>query len=58
MILPTQEDKNSHKHVIYHESKRDQMNFILVILSVLPIRNPFQILKFVNLSLSVQVKYK
>ena len=44
--------------MIHQESKRDQMNFLFVVLSVLPIRNPFQILKFVNLSLSVQVKYK
>ena len=60
MISPTQEDKNNYKHVIHHESesKCDQINFLFVVLSVLPIRNPFQILKFVNLSLSVQVKYK
>ena len=58
MILPTQKDKNNCKHVIHQESKCDQMNFLFVVLSVLPNRNPFQILKFVNLSLSVQVKYK
>ena len=58
MILLTQEEKNSSNHVIHQESKYDQMNFLFVILFVLPICNPFQILKFVNLSLSVQVKYK
>ena len=58
MILPTQKDKNSCKDVIHQESKCDQMNFQFVVISILPIRNPFQILKFVNLSLSVQVKYK
>ena len=60
MIIPTQEDKNSSKHVIHQESKCDPMNFLFVILSVLPIRNPFQIQKFVDLSLLVivYVKYK
>ena len=58
MIPSIQEDKNSCKDVIHQESKCDQMNFLFVVISVLPIRNPFQILKFVNLSLSVQVKYK
>ena len=58
MILLTQEEKNSSNHVIHQESKCDQMNFLFVVISVLPIRNPFQIQKFVNLSLSVQVKYK
>ena len=50
--------QKSCKHVIHQESKCDRMNFLFIVLFVLPIRNPFQILKFVNLFLLVQVKCK